>query len=171
MGKITRALALLMLLTGCGGGKFLEPAGFVNHTQHADADLWAIWKAAQQNLATQVDINPLQRSLHDVPADILPGDARALKALPRQLLVASEPDVAADALFAATGTYRIDPTGLIACPQPCNVHYAAAYSVYQPPRTRYAQSWEFSGDNFSQVLQYEFENQILKGLGYNMQWR
>lgn len=171
MRRIARALALLVILTGCGGGKFPEPAGFVNHTQHTDADLWAIWKAAQQNLATQVDINPLQRSLYDVPADILPGDPRALQTLPRQVLVAAEPDVDASTLFADTGVYRADPTGLIACPQPCNVHYAAAYSVYRPPRTRYAQSWEFAGDNFSQVLQYEFENHILKGLGYDMRWR
>jgi hypothetical protein len=37
--------------------------------------------------------------------------------------------------------------------------------------TRYAASWEFQGDNFSLILQYEFENQILAELGYSLRWR
>jgi hypothetical protein len=60
---------------------------------------------------------------------------------------------------------------MIACPQLCNVHYAAAYSLYRPPLTSYAASWEFKGNNFSQLLEYEFENQILNALGYDMRWR
>jgi hypothetical protein len=35
----------------------------------------------------------------------------------------------------------------------------------------YAVSWEFAGNNFSTIVQYEFENQILHTLGYNMSWR
>ena len=60
---------------------------------------------------------------------------------------------------------------LIACSQPCNVGYAAAYSRYRPQLTRFAASWEFQGDNFSLILQYEFENHILAALGYDMTWR
>ncbi len=74
-------------------------------------------------------------------------------------------------LLAATNIYRADPTGLIACPQPCNVRYAAAYSLFPHEVTRYAASWEFQGDNFSLILQYEFENQILAELGYSLRWR
>src|SRR5437870_10482568 len=108
-------------LAGCGGGFPGElPTGFINQTQHSDAELWAIWKTAQQELAQEVDLNPLQQSLHDVPADIRPGDARARSAVPHQLVVAREPDVASSVLFASTGVGRFDPTGMIACTQLCN---------------------------------------------------
>lgn len=56
--------------------------------------------------------------------------------------------------YAATGDERPDPTGLIACPQPCNVPYAAAYSLFQKPVTRYAASWEASESNFDYLLTY-----------------
>jgi cell shape-determining protein MreC len=57
-------------LSGCGGG-FPSglPVGFINQTQHSDADLWAIWKTAQKELAQQVDLNPLQQSLYDAPRE------------------------------------------------------------------------------------------------------
>ena len=74
-------------------------------------------------------------------------------------------------LLALTGTIRADPTGLIACPQPCNVRYAAAYSVYAQPAVKYAASWEAHQDSFAPMLQYEFENHILFALGYDVQWR
>src|SRR5437762_14032633 len=141
-------------LAGCGGG-FPSglPTGFINQTQHSDTELWAIWKTAQQELAQEVDLNPLQQSLYDAPADIHPGDPRALSAMPHQLLVAAQPDVASTVLFGVTGVQRPDPTGL--------------------PRqiTKYAASWEFQSDNFSSILKYEFENQILAELGYSLRWR
>lgn len=59
---------------------------------------------------------------------------------------------------------------MIACPQPCNVRYAAGYSVYRRNITRYAASWE-EGDSFIFVLEYEFENQIMAALGYSLRWR
>ncbi len=172
MGRSLRTLILTMILAGCGSGlPNALPIGFVNQTRHSDADLWALWKSAQQSLAQQVDLNPLQRSLYKVPADTLPGDARALKVMPHQLLVGASPDVSSSVLLTATGVYRPDPTGMIACPQPCNVRYAAAYSLYPHQLTTYAASWEFQGDNFSLILQYEFENQILAALGYDLSWR
>jgi len=51
------------------------------------------------------------------------------------------------------------------------VNYAAAYSLYATRVSRYAVSWEFSGNNFDVLVQYEFENQILDALGYDMTWR
>lgn len=171
MGRVLSMVVIAAVLAGCGGGPESHPAGFANLTQHTDADLWAIWKTAQQSLAQQVDLNPLQRSLYGSPPDTLPGDSRALQVMPHQLSVGSRPDVPSSVLLAATGVNRPDPTGLIACPQPCNVQYAAAYSEYQPQVTRYAASWEFQGDNFSLILQYEFENQILAALGYSLRWR
>jgi hypothetical protein len=172
MGWSLRTLILTMVLVGCGGGASdVLPVGFVNQTQHSLAELWTIWKSAQQSLAKKVDLNPLQRSFPGVVADIRPGDSRALRAAPHQILVAREPDVGSGILFGATGVLRTDPTGLIACPQPCNVRYAAAFSKYDLRLTRYAESWEFEGDNFAIILEYEFENQILSVLGYNMRWR
>jgi len=171
-GRTLRTLILSIIMAGCGGGlPGTRPVGFVNQTQHSKADLSAIWKTAQQSVARQVDLNPLQRSLYNAPADIRPGDTRALQVMPHQLLVGASPDVSSSVLFAATGVYRADPTGMIACPQPCNVRYAVAYSLYPRPLTKYAASWEFQGDNFSFILQYEFENQILAALNYNLQWR
>ena len=172
MGWSLRTLILTMVLVGCGGGASdVLPIGFVNQTQHSAAELWTIWKSAQLSLAKKVDLNPLRRSFPGVVADIRPGDSRALRAAPHQIRVARELDVASGTLFGATGVLRTDPTGLIACPQPCNVRYAAAFSKYDLRLTRYAESWEFEGDNFAIILEYEFENQILSVLGYNMRWR
>ncbi|MGC1435935.1 MAG: hypothetical protein WA847_08590 [Terriglobales bacterium] len=164
---------LTMVLLGCGGSPHSPVAapGFVNQTKHSDADLQALWAEAQQSVAQQIDLNPLQQLSGKVSPETLPGDARALGVEPRQLLVAAEPDVSSEALFSATGKQRTNPTGLIACPQPCNVRYATAYSFYQPELTKYAASWEFKGDNFNVILEYEFENHILSALGYDMTWR
>jgi len=67
---------------GSAGVRRRAIGGFVNQTQHSDAELWTIWKAAQENLAHEVDLNPLQRSISGAPADIRPGDAGALKVMP-----------------------------------------------------------------------------------------
>jgi len=159
-----------VLFSGCGNGPDAD-VGFINETEHADAQWWNLWKEAQTNLAQQIHLNPLQREFSSVAPDILPGDPRVLGVSPHQLVVSSQPDVSSAALYAATGTNRPDPTGLVVCPQPCNVHYAAAYSLYLRPASHYAASWEFAGNNFDALVQYEFENQILKTLGYDMRWR
>src|SRR2546430_17285575 len=73
MGWSLRTLILTMVLVGCGGGASdVLPIGFVNETQHSVAEIWTIWKNTQQNLAKNVDLNPLQRSLPGAVADILP---------------------------------------------------------------------------------------------------
>jgi hypothetical protein len=50
-----RALAfMILLLQGCGGGSAGSnptATGFINQTQHTDAELWALWNATQQNLS------------------------------------------------------------------------------------------------------------------------
>ena len=43
--------------------------------------------------------------------------------------------------------------------------------VKQPISTNYAASWEASSNNFDSLVEYEFENQILNALGYDMRWR
>ena len=170
MRRTLRTLILTILLIGCGSPN-APPVGFVNQTRHSTSDLWTIWTTAQNNVAERVDMNPMQRFLDGAPADIRAGDARALSTLPHQMRVVAEADVLSSVLFAATGNFRADPTGLIACPQPCSVRYAVAYSWCQHRLTKYAASWEFQGDNFSNILEYEFENQIMSALGYDMKWR
>jgi hypothetical protein len=166
-------LAALIFLTACGGSPTdTHAVGFVNHTIHSDAQLRAIWSAAQKNVAQQIDLNPLQRqNVPSTAVKLLHGDSRALTVQPHQVDVNYEPDVSSEVLLADTGVQRADPTGLIACAAPCNVKYAAAYSRYKPSVTKYAASWDDQGTNFELVLQYEFENQILFELGYDMKWR
>jgi hypothetical protein len=172
MGRSLRVIILTTVLLGCEGGpQDPVPVGFINQTQHSDVQLQAIWTDAQQSVARKIDLNPLQRLSNNVTPEIRPGDPRALSVMPHELLVTAELDVSSEVLFAATGEQRADPTGVIACPQPCNVRYSTAYSLYQPQVTKYAASWEFAGDNFSVILEYEFENHILSALGYDMRWR
>lgn len=161
---------LCILLSGCGVTPS-DPIGFVNQTKHSDTELWNLWKIAQKSLSEQIDLNPLEQELNGSAPHILPGDARALSVLPHRVLVSAQPDISSATLYSATGTTHPDPTGLIVCPQPCNVDYAPAYSLYQHPSTRYAASWEFEGNNFDQLVEYELENQILSALGYEMRWR
>ena len=144
---------------------------FINQTGHSDGDLGTIWVAAQKSVAGEIDLNPVQQSAANAPPVILPGDPRALNIQPDQLRVVAVPDVSSQALLAASGISRPDPTGMIACPAPCDVRYTPAYSRYQPPVVRFAASWENAGSNFDLILQYEFENQILCALGYDVRWR
>jgi hypothetical protein len=114
----------------------------------------------------------LQTSVNGTPPDIRPGDSRAWQVVPRELNVSPEPDISSQALSAATGVHRSDPTGMIACPAPCNVRFAVAYSRYSPVHlVAYAKSWDSDAQNFSPILEYEFENQIMYSLGYDMRWR
>ncbi len=70
-----------------------------------------------------------------------------------------------DGALYSYGREPADPTGLIACPQLCNVSCAAAYSLYTHNTSRYVASWEFAGNNFDALVQYEFENHILQSSG------
>ena len=169
----TAFLLSIIFMIACGGRSVDSRPNvqFINGTRHSDAQLLALWNAAQQTLSQQIDLNPLQRELYNSAPNIVPGDSRVWNTSPRQLAVASQADVASPTLLAATGMVRPDPTGLIVCPQPCNVNYASAYSLYAQPTTRYAASWEASDSNFDALVQYEFENQILHALGYDTTWR
>ena len=164
------SMVCLVMSLSCGTPPETR-VGFVNETSHSDAQLWAMWQAAQRNLNQQIDLNPLQRIFQNATADIRPGDARAWDVFPRQLRVEPQADVSSSALYQTTGDQRPDPTGLVLCPQPCNVHYTAAYSLFRQRTVRYAASWESSESNFEYLLTYEFENQILNSLGYDMKWR
>ena len=62
-------LMVAMVLAGCGGCPEAPPEGFVNQTRHSDAELLTIWKATQETLAQEIDLNPLQRSFAGAPVD------------------------------------------------------------------------------------------------------
>ena len=141
--RIVVVLLGAIVATACGGLPEL-PIGFVNETHHTDARLWALWKTARQNLSQQIDLNPLEQVVQNATPAIRAGDPRVWNVLPRQLVVGAQTDISSAVFYTATGDLRPDPTGLIACPQPCNVPYAAAYSLFQKPITRYAASWEHS---------------------------
>lgn len=173
MRLVAPSLAVMIcaaIFLSCGNPQ-QAPAGFINQTRHSDAQLWALWQSAQRNLSQRIDLNPLQQFFQNTPADIHPGDVRVWNISPRQLRVAPQADVPSSVLYEVTGTLRPDPTGLVLCPQPCNVHYAPAYSLFRRPIVRYAASWEPAESNFEYLLTYEFENQILNKLGYDMRWR
>ena len=166
------AIMLALILSACGGRPpSVQPVGFINQTRHSNAQLQSLWQQAQQSVSQQIDLNPLEQEMNSAAPSILAGDARAWSISPHQLVVSSQPDISAAELYATTGTMRPDPTGLISCPAPCNVTYAPAYSLYAQPATRYAASWEFSSNNFDVLVEYEFENQILRALGYDVKWR
>jgi hypothetical protein len=130
-----------VVLLGCEGSPHSPvSAGFVNQSQHSDAELQIICTEAQKSASQKIDLNPLQRLSNNVRPDTLAGDPRAWSVEPHQLLGAAVPDVSSEDLLAATGEHRSDPTGMIECPQPCNVRYTTAYSFYQPELTKYAAS-------------------------------
>src|SRR5205814_8572633 len=108
----------------------------------------------------RIDLTPLEQELNTAAPQIVSGDVRVWTVSPHQLVVSSQADVSSTALYAATGTSRPDPTGLISCPHPCKVNYAPAYSLYNQPVTRYAATSQSSGNNLDVLAEYAFENDI-----------
>lgn len=166
-------LALILAQPGCSTSYNELPIGFINLTHRtSDAFLLVRWRNAQRAVAMQIDLNPIGR-LHGQPPRYLPGDARAYSVVPRQITVQPVPDLSSEELFLAAGIVRSDPTGFIFCPAPCNVVYDSSYTVFSRRYVAYAASWEFAPDPeiFDQILEYEFQSQILYRLGYDVRER
>lgn len=175
----TRLLRLLLLFAlilgqpGCSTSYNELPVGFVNLTRKStNAYLMVRWRNAQHTIATRIDVNPIGRQ-HGQPPQYLPGDVRAYRVEPRQIAVQSVPDISSQDLFAASGVVKPDPTGFILCPAPCNVGYDSSYTSFSRRYIAYAASWEYASDPqiFDQILEYEFESQILYRLGYDVRER
>jgi len=163
----TALFLLATLLTGCGA----RSAGFVNETaMHSDTQLMQLWHQAQQDLAQQIDLNPIQHIRYGTPETILPGDPRALSFNPLMITVRVIPDMTPDQLL-VYGLVSPEPTGMIICPQPCDGPVARAYSTPSRYRTHIAASWEHNEPDWEFIVVYEFENHILYGLGYDTSWR
>jgi hypothetical protein len=107
---------VLTILAGCSRTpQELRPVGFVNHTIHSDAQLRTMWTAAQNRLAQEIDLNPLERK---VDPDISYGDASRRSAGTQypatHLEVAKKRDVSAGLLYSATGVHALILPG--SCP-------------------------------------------------------
>jgi len=75
------------------------PTTFINQTHHGDAKLLAIWRAAQQNLSHEIDLNPLEQVFTGAAPRILPGDSPVWNVSPRRLVVASQADVSSSEFY------------------------------------------------------------------------
>jgi hypothetical protein len=157
---------LLLLLASCSGGSWVASgARFVNRTGLSEAEFQAVaeqkWKQAQTKLATStIDLHaatPEQGPL------MVPADARSLQQEPRNVVVQSEPDVAASQLnqlpHCARCPYQ-DPTGLI----PCRVGFCQAY-------LRNLCTIVVPTSKPENMGPYEMENCILWRLGYDVSGR
>jgi hypothetical protein len=159
---------LIVVLMGCGAAR---PVGFVNETAiHSDAQLMVLWRQAQRNLSQEIYLTPIQHLLYGTREDLLPGDPRALNVAPRMITVRAVPDLTSAQLL-AYGMDRPQPTGMIACPQPCDDRVGAAFSTPVQYRTHVAASWEHDETEWEFIMVWEFENHILYGLGYDTYWR
>ena len=157
---------LLFLLASCGGGSWGgNGVRFVNRTGLAEAEFQALaeqkWKQAQRALATQtID---LHAAIPGSGPFLAPADARALQLEPHNVVVQSEPDVAAQEINTLPNCAHCpyeDPTGLI----PCRVGFCQAYlrdlcTIVVP---------ESKPENMGP---YEMENCILWALGYDVSGR
>jgi hypothetical protein len=159
---------VIVLLTGCGAA---APIGFINETAlHSDAQLMELWHQAQQDVSQAVYLNPIQHLFYGAPEDLLPGDSRALSFNPHMITVRVIPDLTPAQLL-VFGVDRSEPTGMIVCPQPSDERTAVAFSSPAKRRTHVAASWEHSEPDWDYIVVWEFETQILYGLGYDISWR
>jgi hypothetical protein len=156
-------LLLLLGFTGCGNA----PREFTNRTSLSQQFLYTQWNAAQQIIATTpLLLNPQQNGakLFSAPTN------RAFTIQPDGLIVQDLPDVAASQMTSITGQPASDPTGVLLCPPGCDVRFTPAYSLLGTG-VYYARSTNAHLDRLSFDLRYEFENQILFRLAYNVDER
>jgi hypothetical protein len=157
---------LPLLLASCGGGSWGgSGARFVNRTGLAEAEFQALaeqkWKQAQRALATQtID---LHAATPERGPFVVPADGRALQLEPHNVVVQSEPDVAAQQINnlpnCAHCPYE-DPTGLIRCRVSFCQAYLRGLCIIVVPASK--------PENMGP---YEMENCILWALGYDVSGR
>jgi hypothetical protein len=131
-----------------------------------------VGEAAQQTLNQEVDLNPLPRASSGAPADIRPGDPRALGAWSHAAPARRDRRMSPPPRFFSR---RPDLSG----PIPQEWSPAAGPAMSAMPRLisftaglhplRHLVGVQ--GNSFTFVLEYEFENQILAELGYRLRWR
>jgi hypothetical protein len=155
---------IIILVNGCGGSPSASPDLIVNRTSAADSVLQAAWSQAQQTIATgNACLNYECRSF-------LPPDSKALSVSPRGAVVECRADVPVSELARKTG----DPRWLNHT-DPSNTIWLDGSDFPTP-----VHGWTDGSDPGKVVVAcsgvaidtpYEFENIILKRLGYNTDYR
>lgn len=176
--KYAAIVCFLLVLAGCGVPTGSSgPIGFVNETKGAftDAELMAMWDAAQASIATgPTQINPREGVFHQgALARFIPGDPKALKVEPRQMRITAKPDVLAAVLnemFPGNDTPFTDPTHMILCPTTCRVENSVA-GAYTLPGVGVDYAESTPREDLIKILTYEFQNQILYMLHYDVKYR
>lgn len=152
----------MLSLVACGNG----PREFTNRTRLSQNFFYVQWQAAQTVVATAaIRLNPGQI----IPIVSTP-DKKAFRIQPDGLVVEELPDVTAAQMLEMAGIRAFDPTGELLCPAGCDVQFTPAYSTLGTG-VYYARSLDAHELLLSRDLQYEFENQILFRLGYNVSHR
>ena len=171
----TAVLLFVAVLTGCGGSQFAPTptcasTGFDNRTNGGatDAQLQALWRQAQQQLATQnIALNPVTVLTQGEALETVSPDSRANGVQPQCIAVVAVPDLTVAQLQAENPgvalQHNTDPTGVIHCPEGAQAKYCCAFTASNNAGIYVATS---------QVLNvgatgWEFENIILARLGYN----
>jgi hypothetical protein len=163
---LVAASIVLLLSGGCGGGSWnAGEARFVNRTSLAELEFQAMaeqkWKQAQNDLATRpID---LHAAFPEQGPNVVSADTRALQLVPRNVVVVSEPDVAAAVLnslpYCTHCPYR-DPTGIIRCGEGfCQAYLRNLCTIAVP------------ASKPQNMGPYEMENCILWGLHYDVSGR
>jgi hypothetical protein len=156
------ALFLPLGLVGCGN----DPREFTNRTPLSQQFLYTQWEVAQTVVAsTPLLLNPVQ----SIPMFSTP-TKEALSIQPDGLIIEARPDLTADQILKMTGTHASDPTEELICPPGCDVKFTPAYSLLGVG-VYYARSLDADLNRLTYDLQYEFENQILFRLAYNVNER
>jgi hypothetical protein len=136
---------------------FWQKTTFVNNTSLALIDLMKIWSTAQQGLATQ------QIPLNTQGGSLVPADARALTVQPENVTVTVVPDWDLTDLIKVNAAWagHAVPTGTF-CVGLDNETVSGVTLPWTRPRVYGAASV------LSTVLVWEFQNVILKKLGYDV---
>ncbi len=175
--KVAIATVLLSapILTGCGGSQFAPTptcasTSFDNRTNGGatDAQLQALWRQAQQQLATQnIPLNPVTALTQGAAPQTLSPDSRANGVQPQCIAVIAVPDLTVAQLQAenpgVTLQHDTDPTGVIHCPEGAQAKYCCAFTSSNNAGIYVAASQVLNGG----ATGWEFENIILARLGYN----
>lgn len=143
---------------------FWQNARFVNHTAVSDQVLEDYWKKAAQGLATQqIPISTNGSNLH-------PADPRALTVQPKNVTVVAVPDWSIADLMKIDPAWSKDknPSGAYAVINNGLLGYTTVAGItleWTKPRIYGAAS------EIPAVLEWEFQNVILKKLGYDVEGR
>jgi hypothetical protein len=167
------ALLLLVWLTGCGGrvpvSSTLKLPG--HHAVFSDPRFQSAWTDAQRAISREpIFLNAAYvAEKREYVNDMKPADIRANDIWPDGVTVSAEPDLTVAQLQAEnpgeTLKHFADPTGVIHAPDGSSAKYCAAYTLGNSIVVANSLLYDAG------ILEYEFENVILRRLGYDTRKR